>query len=745
VAQDRVARDLADGDSEPLRWLRQNSNYLSPAGPDGVFVNLAGFWRNLLSVQLVLAVFVFAMFGILCAVNYGSSPFVTGKSWLASVFSTLTPLAGNLTLEWPGPWAALAEITLWLAVLPLMAAYWLVAPDRLESFIPTVLVTAVLICVGLLIAASSPLAVIVLAATVFWALEAWMAVRRSEGPAVDLRNHFRSMLAGNHLTGRLAFWLSVGVVCGLLGVVDWFGRWLAQRMLAGGLHAANIAGWSASVGGSVMGLLSFLRMLSRWFVTRAERGSTVLEKTSPYLLAVLVLTFAAFPILVALSFASHVTYQAGDAYWRGLAATGLAVTICLLLGTRQCVPFINRSGPMAIYADRLARAFLGAVNPQRRLHPEGRNITFVVPEDDVGFDQYAPHAVGGPLHLINCAVNDTIDERSQRGLRGRRAENLALGPAGINIGWQWHALWTGTPGHSLKPLAPVGGPHPFLDRAGNPVTVESLDLRQWVAISGAAVSPGMGRNTTLAKALLFTLANIRLGYWWNSGLNVEERQDAPVRRGLWHVLTCGLSLLFRAQALLLSELVGRFGGPWYRYWYLSDGGNFENTGAYELLRRRVPLVIVCDAGQDQARQGTDFGELVRLARVDLGAEIEETSADPAALQPLNLPPSVASHLGSLKDVLTKADQPSNKHAALFCVRYPDAPPGTGADPWLNRRHTWLLYLKASVTGDEPADVLNYAALHPDFPNQTTLDQFFDEPQWESYRKLGEHVGKNLFV
>ena len=57
----------------------------------------------------------------------------------------------------------------------------------------------------------------------------------------------------------------------------------------------------------------------------------------------------------------------------------------------------------------------------------------------------------------------------------------------------------------------------FLDRTGTPVPVESLDLREWVGISGAAVSPGMGRNTGLGKAMLFTLANLRLGYWWNSG------------------------------------------------------------------------------------------------------------------------------------------------------------------------------------------------------------------------------------
>ncbi|MCL4802487.1 MAG: hypothetical protein KJ025_23065, partial [Burkholderiales bacterium] len=27
-----------------------------------------------------------------------------------------------------------------------------------------------------------------------------------------------------------------------------------------------------------------------------------------------------------------------------------------------------------------------------------------------------------------------------------------------------------------------------------------------------------------------------------------------------------------------------------------------------------------------------------------------------------------------------------------------------------------------------------------FPHQSTADQFFDEPQFESYRKLGHHVG-----
>jgi hypothetical protein len=58
----------------------------------------------------------------------------------------------------------------------------------------------------------------------------------------------------------------------------------------------------------------------------------------------------------------------------------------------------------------------------------------------------------------------------------------------------------------------------------------------------------------------------------------------------------------------------------------------------------------------------------------------------------------------------------------------------------------LLYLKASVTGDEPADVLEYAARETTFPHHSTMtDQFFDESQFESYRKLGFHVARTAFA
>ena len=50
----------------------------------------------------------------------------------------------------------------------------------------------------------------------------------------------------------------------------------------------------------------------------------------------------------------------------------------------------------------------------------------------------------------------------------------------------------------------------------------------------------------------------------------------------------------------------------------------------------------------------------------------------------------------------------------------------------------MLYIKAAYHKDvvTNAGVRTYAAAHPDFPHETTLDQFFSESQFESYRALG---------
>jgi GNAT superfamily N-acetyltransferase len=74
---------------------------------------------------------------------------------------------------------------------------------------------------------------------------------------------------------------------------------------------------------------------------------------------------------------------------------------------------------------------------------------------------------------------------------------------------------------------------------------------------------------------------------------------------------------------------------------------------------------------------------------------------------------------------------SRQHLTVGTISY---------DPMGDQKDTGiLLYLKPALTGDEPCDVTQYRTRNEDFPHESTGDQFYDEAQWESYRRLGEHA------
>jgi hypothetical protein len=47
--------------------------------------------------------------------------------------------------------------------------------------------------------------------------------------------------------------------------------------------------------------------------------------------------------------------------------------------------------------------------------------------------------------------------------------------------------------------------------------------------------------------------------------------------------------------------------------------------------------------------------------------------------------------------------------------------------------------------DEAELLKRYRSVHADFPHQSTLDQFYDEEQFEAYRQLGVHVAEGTFA
>lgn len=228
--------------------------------------------------------------------------------------------------------------------------------------------------------------------------------------------------------------------------------------------------------------------------------------------------------------------------------------------------------------------------------------------------------------------------------------------------------------------------------------VPDLDLGTAMAVSGAAAAPNMGTYTAGATVSLMTFLNVRLGYWLPHPGRVPLRGAGGRLR--WY--PAGLACYLRE---LLSRIDDR--GDLV---FLTDGGHLENTGAYELLRRRCAVVIASDAEEDPALAFGGLAALVRFARISLGTEIE---LDVAPLR-------------------RDAKGFSAAHGVVGTIRYPaldGVPAETGT----------FVYLKSTLTGDEDVLIEEYRSRNDDFPHQSTADQVFDEAQFEAYRSLGEHI------
>lgn len=272
------------------------------------------------------------------------------------------------------------------------------------------------------------------------------------------------------------------------------------------------------------------------------------------------------------------------------------------------------------------------------------------------------------------------------GLKPFHVVNVTLNLVKANrLAWQQRKAqsFTITPLHcgnfelGYRPSASYGGP------AG-------ISLGTAVAISGAAASPSMGSQSSPVAGFIMTLLNARLGSWLGNPAAAGERT--------WRL--AGPSSAIRS---LVSEAFGLTSNQ-NPYIYLSDGGHFENLGLYEMVRRRCRFIVVLDAGCDPEFSYDDLGNALRKIRIDLGISI---AFDDALMQPLRA---------------------RKKRCAVAKIRY------SGVDA--GAQDGWLIYVKPMRIGNEPPDVDNYGRTHPEFPHQSTNDQWFDESQTESYRMLG---------
>ena len=756
-APDRVERELNDPDSPALRWLRKQGNYIAPSGDGDDRVNTAIFVRNFLSVHFVVMSLLFAIFGLVNALRYGVlGPASAGLNLIAM---NQTDLPGGALLKallgpFFSPWFVLFELVILFMVVPRIVGYWIVSQDRHERHsVPGLLLLFTCVAALLFVAVYDGFKLPVFAVAVapllaFVHVElAWKRGRTREDAIGRGSVETQRLRTRNYLTHDLGVALALAAAAFVFAFIDTVAHGLHQAVADNRVYLTAFASFIAAA----LSLAPIVRFVANLFTREKKAGppSTLARLVKGQLSAALLAAVLLVGPLVFVSFAAHAAYGGGTSFAAGLGATGLALVISLILALPGALVFVNRSSLAQVYAARLARAYLGATNPLR-YRRSGGDVTEVMAGDDVAsIRDYKPYAAGGPLHLLNMTVNQTVDFTSQRGNRDRKGENLTVSSIGLTVGTRWHAAWTdgavteAADGRrklaaGLEPLGHVPGTdHPLLDESGQVTThAEMLSLRQWMAISGAAVGPGRGQTTKLGTALLFGLANLRTGYWWDSGITQIARDGFPPLTALMRVLYA-LESLFLTQSLLLFEWVARYAGPWERFWNLSDGGFFESLGGYELVRRRVPRIILCDASADPSYEFGSLANLVRKVRIDFDASIEPFS--PADYAASGIPADALTWLGSLDDLRPQKDPkgnitgPSRKHAALFFVRYASAP----------ARRSVLLYMKASLSGDEGIDIRHYHATYREFPHEGTSDQFFEEAQWESYRSLGDHIASSL--
>jgi hypothetical protein len=236
-----------------------------------------------------------------------------------------------------------------------------------------------------------------------------------------------------------------------------------------------------------------------------------------------------------------------------------------------------------------------------------------------------------------------------------------------------------------------------------------ISLGTAVAISGAAASSNMGYYTTSpVLSMVLTLFNVRLGWWLgNPGPagQTTYRREAP-RVSLRPVVE---------EALGMTDDTNP-------YVYLTDGGHFENLALYEMVLRRCRLIVLSDAGADGDFRFGDLGNAVRKIRIDLGVPIDFDEVRIFKAKPGRDDPRAGEY----------------NYWAFGRIRYSAVDTSTAAGD--EAPDGLLVYVKPTVYGDaEPRDVLQYKEAHEGFPHQSTGDQFFDEPQFESYRMLGWHI------
>lgn len=702
---DAVEAGVASADSMWLWWLRNNGRYLTPAGAKDLGYATASIVRGVIATHIEIGILILAMAALVLLPHFLVSffpPFQAGTVWTYELASIM-----------PSVWG-------WLLLLPLFAcahqveAYWYTR-DRHSGI--SVSMIAFSAAAGLAIAivggrealkavadpvgsgmtaehVAARLILAFLALAPFTAALASVA-KRVRGTTVAEQRLLR--------TKRFAYALWALAVFAALLLLDW-STWQLTRLF-----------WSGDFGDAVTrvgGTIIVIATVGRLVLPELQRRMATTKGPSLNVERLLNAVGIVLGILIAVLWTALLSVllfpdDTRTHYWTldwsalranpPLQAFALVSLGCLayILATRRSFDLLNLASLHNFYRARIERAYVSSGNcgtpdgrfggsALDRVSPERTSritrLTEAIDGDDIDIRDYRPHAHGGPIHLVNCCLNQSVDDRTGLYNADRKGVAVAVSALGVELG-------TSLPDRSAD-IARLGS------------------LSKWIAISGAAASTGMGSRTSTGFAALLFMSGIRLGYWTRSLV----AHGTGVVGFLQRVAPKPLAVV--------AESLARFPGLASPVWYVSDGGHFDNTGIYALLKRRAPVIVAADCGADPKYLFADLESLVRKALIDYQASIE-------FLRNTTVPQSLRGVLGTPETI-----QPGLGAQWLVLGRITYADGSVGA----------LLVVKPRRLDAMSFDMVAYADRNPEFPQQTTGDQFFDEAQWESYHQLGLLMG-----
>jgi hypothetical protein len=523
-----------------------------------------------------------------------------------------------------------------------------------------------------------------------------------------------------------AFVLSIVVLIGMLGrdstdgVREWWSRlgaWLAIYATAWMVIAVSavygpplvkwlfsheawttfsgVAGWAATVAGGLLAGNSESTGGPAEGKTATAKAKEVLARIAPFV-------FIA-GVLLGVSYVIHliITLNGGTEWWLEKSDSDATVAVVMLIACLVATMLlawrvdINEFSLNAFYRNRLVRCYLGATRDPRDRNPQ--HFTGFddcddmplaiqqgeeVPQCDGKPFEIKPGKVIHPFHIVNCALN--LGGSSDLALHTRQSASFTLTP--LYCGSAYESREQDGPPKQLG-FIPTGD---FGHRKFGPT------LGQAISVSGAAASPNMGYHTSSVIAFLLTLFNVRLGWWFPNPSKAANGSMSP-----------HFSLTYLAAEL--------FGGATDKssFVMVSDGGHFENLAAYELIRRKCRVIVISDGECDDKYTFGGLGTLIRVCEVDFRCTIKVI-------------------VDNLRLGTGTSKEWSKRRFAVGDITYCDGSPGI------------LVYVKASMTGEEDTSVRQYKSSNPFFPHESTGDQFYGEDQFESYRHLGRDIGNELF-